>query len=107
MAISPDQLSDPTVRAFVGAVNSGDRQAFFKLLADGATMSDDGSDRDLDAWVDREIFSSNGRMAVEQESKDGRKLVARFTNETWGEMRTRWQFEIADGRISRFDTGQA
>ena len=28
-------------------------------------------------------------------------------NDTWGEMRTRWAFKIAGGKISRFETGQA
>ncbi|WP_203634268.1 hypothetical protein [Streptomyces sp. SID10815] len=35
-------------------------------------------------------------------------LVARHRNDTWGEMRTRRLFTVAqDGRISRFETGQA
>ncbi|WP_017594376.1 nuclear transport factor 2 family protein [Nocardiopsis potens] len=99
--------SDPVVRAFVDAVNSGDRDAFYALLAPGATMTDDGSERDLDQWVDREIFSSDGRMNVESESDGGRDLVAAYTNSTWGTMRTRWRFTVDGGRITRFDTGQA
>ena len=51
----------------MAAVNAGDRDAFFALLAPGATMSDDGSERNLEEWVDREIFSSDGRMEVESE----------------------------------------
>src|SRR5215218_2120988 len=65
--IDVEQLADPVVRAFVAAVNAGDRDAFFALLAPGATMSDDGSERNLEEWVDREIFSSDGRMEVESE----------------------------------------
>ncbi|WP_149826404.1 nuclear transport factor 2 family protein [Streptomyces tailanensis] len=108
MTIAPAKLSDPTVRAFVNAVNAHDRDAFMALLADDATMSDDGSDRDLDDWTDREIFSSHGHMEVENESKGGRALIARYSNDTWGEMRTAWRFTVSeDGRISRFETGQA
>ena len=43
-----DELADPVVRKFVEAVNAGDRDAFFALLTENATMSDDGSDRDLE-----------------------------------------------------------
>ncbi|MEV0171136.1 nuclear transport factor 2 family protein [Streptomyces sp. NPDC050803] len=108
MTIQPAKLSDPAVRAFVSAVNAHDREAFMGLLAPDATMSDDGSDRDLTDWIDREIFSSHGHMEVDNESRGGRDLVARYRNDTWGEMRTRWHFEIEDdGRISRFETGQA
>jgi hypothetical protein len=102
-----DELSDPTVRAFVAAINEGDRDAFFALLAPGATMSDDGRERDLEEWVDREIFSANGRMEVESESDDGRSLLASYSNSTWGAMRTRWTFSIEGGKVTRFETGQA
>ncbi|MER6027915.1 nuclear transport factor 2 family protein [Streptomyces sp. NPDC001851] len=108
MTIQPAKLSDPVVRAFVNAVNSHDREGFMALLAPDATMSDDGSDRDLADWTDREIFSSHGHMEVDNESAGGRVLLARYRNDTWGEMRTKWTFTVRDdGRISRFETGQA
>ncbi|MEU7407651.1 nuclear transport factor 2 family protein, partial [Streptomyces sp. NPDC044948] len=65
MTIQTTRLSDPAVRAFVAAVNAHDREAFLALLAPDATMADDGDDRDLDQWIDQEIFSSNGHMEVE------------------------------------------
>jgi hypothetical protein len=105
--IPPDQLVDPTVRTFVTALNENDRSSLRAVLTPDAAMSDDGSDRDLEQWLDREVFSSNGHMAIESQSDDGRSLVARYRNDTWGEMRTRWTFTVTDDRISRFDTGQA
>ncbi|MFD5079404.1 nuclear transport factor 2 family protein [Streptomyces sp. NPDC058371] len=108
MTIQVAKLSDPAVRAFVSAVNAHDREAFQALLSPDATMSDDGSDRDLDEWTDREIFSSHGHMEVDNESHGGRALLARYSNDAWGEMKTRWTFTVDDGgRISRFETGQA
>ncbi|MEU3032245.1 nuclear transport factor 2 family protein [Streptomyces incarnatus] len=108
MTIQPARLSDPAVRAFVNAVNAHDREGFLALLTPDATMSDDGSDRDLADWIDREIFSSHGHIDVDNESRGGRALVARYSNDTWGEMSTRWSFTVdEDGRISRFETGQA
>ncbi|MFD3547534.1 nuclear transport factor 2 family protein [Streptomyces sp. NPDC058655] len=106
--IEPSQLSDPAVRAFVTAVNAGDQQAFRAAVAPGATMSDDGSDRDLAQWSEKEVFSSAGHMSVVSESDGGRALVVDYRNDTWGEMRTAWRFDVdADGRVSRFETGQA
>ena len=99
--------SNPVVTRFVAALNSGDREAVFSLLTPGATMSDDGNERDLSDWTEREIFSSDGHMEVESESDDGLSLVARYSNSTWGEMRTRWRFELSGERIARFETGQA
>ncbi|MER7682672.1 MULTISPECIES: nuclear transport factor 2 family protein [unclassified Streptomyces] len=106
--IETAQLTDPAVRAFVSAVNAGDRDAFRAALTPDATMSDDGSDRDLHAWAEREIFSASGRMEVVSQADDGRALVADYRSDTWGPMRTTWQFTVStDGRISRFEAGQA
>ncbi|MEU8591258.1 nuclear transport factor 2 family protein [Streptomyces sp. NPDC048664] len=108
MTIQITRLSDPAVRAFVTAVNAHDREGFLQVLAPDATMSDDGADRDLADWIDREIFTTNGHMDVDNESHGGRSLIARYRNDTWGEMRTRWSFTVDDdGRISRFETGEA
>jgi hypothetical protein len=70
-------------------------------------MSDDGSERNLEEWVDREIFSSEGRMEVESESDEGRSLVATFTNSKYGAMRVYWRFTVDGEKISSFETGQA
>jgi len=68
--------SNPVVKRFVGALNAGDKEAFFAVLTPDATMSDDGSERDLRDWIEREIFSSDGHMEVESESDDGLSMIA-------------------------------
>lgn len=107
MTIATAKLSDPVVRRVVEAINARDREAFLGLMSSDATMSDDGSDRDLQEWIDREIFDAGGRMDVQKESDAGQTLLARFRNDTWGEMSTRWRFEVEDGHVRRFETGQA
>jgi hypothetical protein len=102
-----EQVTDPAVQALIAAINAGDRAAFFAALAPGATMSDDGTDRDLAGWADREIFTVHGHLEVVSASDGGRSLIAAYRNDTWGEMRTRWAFTTTDRKISRFETGQA
>lgn len=102
-----DDVSDAAVRAFISAINAGDRDAFFAVLAPGATMSDDGTERDLVDWVDREIFNANGHLDVESVSDAGRSLIASYSNDTWGAMRTRWSFTTDGDKVTRFETGQA
>lgn len=103
----PDS-ADPLVTRFVDAINAGDKDGLYALLAEGASMSDDGSDRNLDAWLDREMFSANGRIRIESvTSSDGLSLIAEVTNDTWGAMRTVWKFFVAGDKITRFETGQA
>ena len=96
-------VADPAVQALIAAINARDRAA----LTPGATMSDDGTDRDLASWADREIFTVHGHMEVESTADGGRSLIAAFRNDTWGDMRTRWAFTITGGKITRFETGQA
>jgi hypothetical protein len=101
------EVTDPAVRALIDAINAGDRAAFLATLTPDATMSDDGRDRDLHQWVDRELFSSRGRMSVESATDGGRSLIAGYSNATYGAMRVFWRFTLSAGKISRFETGQA
>ncbi|GAA2143214.1 nuclear transport factor 2 family protein [Actinomadura napierensis] len=105
--IPADELSEPAVRALVNAINANDVATFRAALTADATMSDDGTDRDLGQWADREIFGANGHMDVESEEDGGCSLVAHYRNDTWGKMRTRWHFDVSDGKVRRFETGQA
>jgi hypothetical protein len=100
-------VTEPAVQALIAAINAGDREAFFAALAPGATMADDGTDRNLAEWAEREIFTVHGHLDVVAGEDGGRALIAAYRNDTWGEMRTRWAFTITDGKISRFETGQA
>jgi hypothetical protein len=100
-------VTDPAVQELIAALNAGDRSRFFAALTADATLSDDGTDRNLADWVDREIFTSSGHLEVESATDGGRSLIANYRNETWGAMRTKWHFVVTDGRISRIETGQA
>jgi hypothetical protein len=102
-----DEVTEPAVRTVLAAINAGDREAFFAALTPDATMSDDGTDRDLTEWVDREIFTVNGHIEVESAVDGGLSLIANYRNDTWGAMRTSWRFTLQEGKISRFETGQA
>src|SRR5437763_16874163 len=105
-AMTDDNLTDPAVRAVVTAINAGDRDAFLAALTEDATLSDDGSDRNLRQWIDKEIFTSNGHLDVPSEADGGRSLLADYRNDTWGEMRTQWRFTVVEGKVSRIETGQ-
>ncbi|NUR72204.1 MAG: nuclear transport factor 2 family protein [Hamadaea sp.] len=97
----------PVVRELVDAINSGDRPRFLSALTPDATLSDDGTQQDLEEWIDREIFTVNGHLEIQEQDDDGLALTARYRNDTWGEMRTRWRFTIVDGKIGQIATGQA
>ncbi|WP_214317931.1 nuclear transport factor 2 family protein [Nonomuraea sediminis] len=99
--------NNPVVAEAIDAINNGDRVAFAAILAPNATMSDDDVERDLGPWIDKEIFDVNGRFVIETQDQDGLGMLVRFRNDTWGEMKTHWRFEVRNGKITRFETGQA
>jgi hypothetical protein len=101
------QQLDPVVQEFVDALNANDNDRFYGILTDDASMSDDGVERSVAQWTDSEIFGSNGRMDIESVGDGGTDLVANYTNSRWGSMRTTWRFTVREGKVSRFETGQA
>jgi hypothetical protein len=84
-----NDVTEPAVQALIAAINAGDREAFFAALTPDATMSDDGTDRDVAGWADREIFTVHGHLDVVSARDGGRSLIAAYRNDTWGEMRTK------------------
>jgi hypothetical protein len=105
--MTSQEPSNPVAYRLVAAINDGNRDAFLATLTPHATLTDDGHPRSLHDWIDREIFSAHGHMNVEHEEEDGLNLLARYRNDTWGEMPTCWRFHVTGDKISRIDTGQA
>ena len=109
--MAENDVTEPAVRALIAAINDGDRHAFLAALtrASDATIVCSGRRMtdDLRRWSEREIFSSHGHLDVVSARDGGRSLIAAYRNDTWGEMRTRWAFTITNGKVSRFETGQA
>ena len=102
-----EEPTNPAVRKLVAAINSGNRDAFLATLTPDATLTDDRNPRSLTDWIDREIFSAHGHMTIEREEEHGLHLIARYRNDTWGEMSTYWRFRVTGNKISRIETGQA
>lgn len=100
------RVDNAIVSALIAAINAHDRSGFLALLSTDATLSDNGTDRDMHEWIDSEIFGSNGQMQVQSVSEGGLAFWARFRNDAAGELVTHWRFDITDGKISRIETGQ-
>ena len=105
--MNPEDLSNSVVAKLVTAINDGNRAAFLAQLTPDATLTDDGTERTVGDWIDREIFTVNGHMTVDREEDHGLRLYARYRNDTWGAMSTVWRFHLSGGKISRIETGQA
>src|SRR5699024_9242579 len=108
LMFSVEEINDPAVRALLTAVNAGDREGFFAAMSADATLSDDGNEQNPTQWADQEIFNAGCRRhALICQPVVGRSLIADYLNDLYGQRRTAWNFEVADGNVTRIEAGQA
>ncbi|MBS0422637.1 MAG: hypothetical protein JSR66_33330 [Proteobacteria bacterium] len=101
------QLTDPTVKAAVEALQKGDRQAWAALFEPGARLYDDGNERSLETFT-REALGHERFKSIDHVENNGLDLTGAFHSDHWGEFRTYFRFHLSTkGKITRLDIGQA
>lgn len=101
------QLTDPTVKAAIEALQKGDRQAWAALFEPGARLFDDGSERSLEKFT-RAALGHERFRSIDRVENNGLHLTGEFHSDQWGEFRTYFRFHLsAQGKIARLDIGQA
>ncbi|MCE7082390.1 nuclear transport factor 2 family protein [Streptomyces sp. ST2-7A] len=102
----PSRPSNPVVRAFFQAVNTGDRTALLALLTTDAVLVVDGGEREVEPWLDREVLDPGGHVEVVDEEVGGLVVSGRFRAGEGAEPVTgRWAFELREDRVSRVEIG--
>jgi hypothetical protein len=102
-----DVLKNPTVKAAVAALQSGDRKAWSDLFEPDAELFDDGSPRSLERFT-RDAVGHERFRSIDQVGNDGLEVIGKFHSDQWGDFRTYFRFHLGpDGRIHRLDIGQA
>jgi hypothetical protein len=105
--MNTDQLTNPTVRAAIEALQDGDRKAWAALFEPGAELYDDGSARSLDEF-NREALGHERFTSIERVDNHGLDLTGDFHSDQWGDFRSYFRFQLsANGKIRRLDIGQA
>jgi hypothetical protein len=101
------KLTNPTVKAAIDALQSGDAAAWYALFEPDAKLYDDGAPRSL-AKFTRDALGHERFKSIERVDNDGLDLVGEFHTEQWGDFRTYFKFRLApSGKIARLDIGQA
>jgi len=100
-------LSNPTVKAAIEALQTGDRQAWSSLFEAGAKLYDDGAPRSLQKFT-RDALGHERFTSIDRVENNGLDLTGEFHSDQWGEFRTYFKFRLgASGKIERLDIGQA
>jgi hypothetical protein len=101
------KLTNPTVRAAIEALQSGDVKAWESLFEADARLFDDGSPRSLSKFT-QEAVGHERFTVIDRVDNHGLDVTGEFHSETWGDFRTYFRFQLsAAGRIKRLDIGEA
>ena len=101
------KLTNPTVRAAIEALQSGDVKAWKSLFEADAQLFDDGSPRSLANFTD-EAVGHERFTAIDRVDNHGLDITGEFHSDKWGDFRTYFRFQLsAAGRIKRLDIGEA
>jgi len=101
------ELTNPTVKAAITALQNGDRNGWWALFEPDAELYDDGSPRDLKKFT-RDALGHERFTSIERVENSGLDLVGAFHSDRWGDFRTYFKFQLSpSGKIKRLDIGQA
>jgi len=105
--VNTNALTNPTVKAAVEALQSGDRKAWSALFEPGAKLYDDGAPRSLEKFT-RDALGHERFTSIDRVENNGLDLVGAFHSDQWGDFRTYFRFQLSpSGKITRLEIGQA
>jgi hypothetical protein len=100
-------LTNPTVKAAIEALQSGDRKAWSALFQRDAELYDDGSPRSLKEFT-RDALGHEWFTSIDRVENNGLDLTGAFRSDEWGDFRAYFRFQLSSaGKIKRLDIGQA
>lgn len=105
--MNTNALTNPTVKAAIEALQSGDRKAWSALFEPDAKLYDDGAPRSLKKFT-RDALGHERFTSIDRVENNGLDLVGAFHSDQWGDFRTFFRFQLSpSGKIKRLDIGQA
>jgi len=101
------RITNPTVKAAVDALQSGNRQEWASLFEPDAELFDDGHPGSLESFT-RDALGHERFVSIDRVENHSLELIGQFHSDKWGEFRTYFKFQLSpSGRIRRLDIGLA
>jgi hypothetical protein len=105
--VNTNALTNPTLKAAIEALQSGDRKAWSALFESDAKLYDNGAPRNLEAFT-RDALGHERFTSIDCVENSGLGMTGAFHSEQWGDFRTYFRFQLSpSGKITRLDIGQA
>jgi len=105
--MNTDQLTNPTVKKAIEALQAGDKKAWFALFTADAELFDDGHKMNFKSFFEKALGHERF-TAIDKMENQGLDVYGRFHSDQWGDFKTYFRFIInPEGKIRRLDIGQA
>ncbi len=105
--LNTNALTNPTVKAAIDALQTGDRNAWSTLFEPDAKLYDDGAPRSFEKFT-QDALGHERFLSIDSVENNGLDLVGAFHSDQWGDFRTYFRFHLsASGKVERLDIGQA
>lgn len=107
VTMDTSKLSNPAVKAAIAALQLGNKNDWFALFTDDATLYDDGNKMEFRSFFEKALGHERF-TSIDKTENNGLDVYGRFHSDQWGDFKTYFKFQInAAGKISRLDIGQA
>lgn len=105
--MNTDMLTNPTVKKAINALQFADKDTWFSLFTEDATLYDDGNKMEFRRFFEKAIGHERF-TSIDKVEDNGLSLFGKFHSDQWGDFKTYFRFRInAAGKIDRLDIGQA
>jgi hypothetical protein len=101
------KITNPIVHRAISALQEGDKDSWFALFEDNATLFDDGRQISFRPFfqtaIGHERFTS-----IDKVESQGLHVFGHFHSDQWGDFKTFFKFHLnPSGRIVKLEIGQA
>jgi len=102
-----DSLTNPTVKAAIEALQTGDSQAWSEQFEPDVELLDDGSPRSFHEFT-RDVLGHERFTSIDRVENNGLDLTGAFHSDHWGDSHTYFRFRLSPtGKVKRLEIGQA
>ena len=100
-------ITNRIVKEAIDALQAGDKNAWFELFTNDATLFDDGNKIDFKGFSESALGHERF-ISIDKVENEGLSLYGKFHSDKWGDFKTYFKFHInSSGKIYRLETGQA
>lgn len=101
------QLTNPTVKSAVEALQANDINAWYAHFTNDAVFTDDGRTLGFKSFFDNAFDKKEKFLNLLSVENDGKNLVGDFYAGQWGTFKVFFHFHVnQEGKIHRLDIGQ-